>query len=599
VSQRFFSGSAARSGLVLLLASMSAQVFATPAAPATAAGLTTEGERSGFVSTGRYDELQPLIERFAQTYPQAVRLEKFGVSPEGRPMLAMVVSRTGVLSADEVRRRDVPVLLVQGGIHSGEIEGKDAGFIALRQMLEGQVAPHVLDKVVIVFVPVYNVDGHERFRAWNRPNQNGPAQMGQRATAQNLNLNRDYIKADAPETRAMLALVNRWDPIVTLDIHTTDGAKFQHDASLQMEPLHEGDPGLMRLGHRISDGLLAQLRKQGSRPLSFYPSLLEYDDPASGFADNVYSPRFSTGYFQLRNRYSILLETHSWKTYAQRVEISRNTIVDLASMAARDGTGWLQQAQAADQRASSGDPLRVPLDFKATEKFRTIDFLGYAYTRTPSDVSGGLWTRYDDSKPQVWKVPLYDEVVPTVSADAPGGGYIVPAAYAAEVAALLDVHGVHYERLEAARPGAAVDLFRATAAELAARTFESRQRVTVTGQWARASRDVPVGSLYVPVAQPKARLVVTLFEPLGPDSLLAWGMFNSSFQQQEYMEAYVAEAVAREQLRDPELAKAFQQRVADDAAFAASPQQRLAFFAKRHDSAEQALNLYPVYRVGK
>ncbi|WDS38084.1 M14 family metallopeptidase [Pseudoxanthomonas sp.] len=572
---------------------------ALAAAASASAGLTTEGERSGFIRTGRYDELQPLIERFAQAYPQAVRLETFGVSPEGRPLLAMVVSRTGVLSADQARRKDVPVLLVQGGIHSGEIEGKDAGFIALREMLEGKVAPKVLDQVVIVFVPVYNVDGHERFRAWNRPNQNGPAQMGQRATAQNLNLNRDYIKVDAPETRAMLDLVNRWDPIVTLDIHATDGAKFQHDASIQMEPLHEGDAGLMQLGQKISDGLLGQLRKQGSTPLPFYPSLLKNDDPTSGFADNVYLPRFSTGYFQLRNRYSILLETHSWKTYAQRVEIARNTIIDLASMAARDGARWLQQAQAADQLASSGAPLTVPLDFKATETFRTIDFLGYAYTRTSSDVSGGLWTQYDDSKPQVWKVPLYDKVVPTVSADAPGAGYIVPAAYAAKVADLLDAHGVRYERLEAARPGAPVEVFHAATVELAAKTFESRQRATVTGQWAGESRDVAVGSLYVPIAQPKARLVVTLFEPLGPDSLLAWGMFNSSFQQQEYMEAYVAEAVAREQLRDPEMAKAFQARLASDAAFAASPAQRLAFFARRHASAEPALNLYPVYRIAR
>lgn len=595
MSQRCFFGNALRACLVLLPASVSAQV---PAAPA-AAGLTTEGERSGWVRTGRYDELQPLIERFVQAYPQAVRMEQFGVSPEGRPMLAMVVSRTGVLGADQARRKDVPVLLVQGGIHSGEIEGKDAGFMALRQMLDGKAARGVLDKVVIVFVPIYNVDGHERFGAWNRPNQNGPAQMGQRATAQNLNLNRDYIKADAPETRAMLGLVNRWDPIVTLDIHATDGAKFQHDASLQMEPLHEGDATLMRTGRKISDGLLAQLRRQGSRPLPFYPSLRSDDDPASGFADNVYSPRFSTGYFQLRNRYGMLLETHSWKTYAQRVEIARNTIVDLASMAARDGASWLQQAQAADRLASSGAPLAVPLDFKATEKFRTIDFLGYAYTRTPSEVSGGLWTRYDDSKPQVWKVPLYDQVMPSVSADAPGGGYIVPAAYAAGIAALLDAHGVRYQRLATARADAPVEVFRAATAELAARTFESRQRVAVTGQWARQSREVPVGSLYVPVAQPKARLVVTLFEPLGPDSLLAWGMFNSSFQQQEYMEAYVAEAVAREQLRDPEVADAFRRRLASDAAFAASPAQRLAFFARRHASAEQALNLYPVYRIAK
>lgn len=572
---------------------------AMPVQAAQVEALRTEAERSGFVRTGRYAELAPLIAQFQARYPGAVREESFGTTPEGRPMLAMVVTRSGALTASEARARNLPVLLVQGGIHAGEIEGKDAGFIALRQMLEDKAGKDALEKVVIVFVPIYNIDGHERFHAWNRPNQNGPAEMGQRATAQNLNLNRDYIKQDAPESRAMLALVERWDPIVYLDIHATDGAKFQHDVAVQMEPLHEGDAALMKLGQGISDELLGQLRGQGSKPLPFYPTFLKRDDPSSGFADNVYSPRFSTGYFQLRNRYSILVETHSWKPYGERVQIARNIIVDLAGMAARQGARWLAEAKAADARAAQGAPLQVVLDWKPTERFRTIDFQGYAYTRTPSEVSGGTWTRYDDRKPQVWKVPLYDELVPAVSADAPAGGYIVPAAYAAQVAALLDLHGVRYERLQQARLQAQVESFRAQSVALAPTTFESRQRATVTGAWAPDTRDLLAGSLFVPVAQPRARLVVTLFEPLGPDSLLSWGQFNSSFQQQEYMEGYVAEEVARVQLRDPALAKAYQQRLDSDPAFAASPSERLKFFAKRHSSAEQALNLYPVVRVEK
>jgi hypothetical protein len=572
---------------------------AMPVGAAQVDALRTEAERSDFVRTGRYAELAPLIAQFQSRYPDAVREEQFGTTPEGRPMLAMVVTRSGALTAADARARDLPVLLVQGGIHAGEIEGKDAGFIALRQMLAGEAGTRALEKVVIVFVPIYNVDGHERFHAWNRPNQTGPAQMGQRATAQNLNLNRDYIKQDAPESRAMLSLVERWDPIVYLDIHTTDGAKFQHDVAVQMEPLHEGDAALMKLGQGISDDLLGRLRRQGSRPLPFYPTFLKRDDPSSGFADNVYSPRFSTGYFQLRNRYSILVETHSWKPYGERVRIARNIIVDLAEMAAREGQAWLVEAKAADARAAQGAPLHMVLDWKPSERFRTIDFQGYAYTRTPSDVTGGLWTRYDDTRPQVWKVPLYDELVPSAEADAPAGGYIVPAAYAAEVAALLDVHGVRYERLQQARAQAPVESFRAQTVTLAPTTFESRQRATVTGAWAADTRDLPAGSLFVPIAQPRARLVVTLFEPLGPDSLLAWGQFNSSFQQQEYMEGYVAEEVARVQLRDPAVAQAYQQRLDSDPAFAANASERLKFFARRHSSAEHALNLYPVVRVGR
>ena len=123
-------------------------------------------------------------------------------------MLALAVSRTGALSAEQAKKRGLPVLLIQGGIHAGEIDGKDAGFLALREALENKAAPGALDKQVLLFVPVFNVDGHERFGKWNRPNQRGPVEMGWRTTAQNYNLNRDYVKADAPEMQSMLALVN-------------------------------------------------------------------------------------------------------------------------------------------------------------------------------------------------------------------------------------------------------------------------------------------------------------------------------------------------------------------------------------------------------
>jgi len=130
-------------------------------------------------------------------------------------MVALVASRSGALTPEEARRRDLPVLLLQGGIHAGEIDGKDAGFVALRELLEDRVAPGALKAFVLVFVPVFNIDGHERFGPWNRPNQVGPQEMGWRATAQNLNLNRDYAKADAPEMRAMLRLLNSWIPCCT------------------------------------------------------------------------------------------------------------------------------------------------------------------------------------------------------------------------------------------------------------------------------------------------------------------------------------------------------------------------------------------------
>ena len=203
---------------------------ATAAAPND---LRTVSEQSGFKRTGRYDEVIDLCARFAAAYPDAVACEEFGRTPEGRPMLALVVSKSGARTAQAAHEQGIPVSLFQGGIHAGEIDGKDAGFLLLRELLQGKAGKGLLEKQVLVFVPVFNIDGHERFGAWNRPNQRGPEQMGWRTTAQNYNLNRDYLKADAPEMRAMLGLISRWDPLVYVDLHVTDGAKFEHDVAIR------------------------------------------------------------------------------------------------------------------------------------------------------------------------------------------------------------------------------------------------------------------------------------------------------------------------------------------------------------------------------
>ena len=336
-----------------LLAGLVAAMPAPDAAATTPADppLSTVAERSGFQRTGRYEETIELCAAFAQAYPDAVRCASFGTTPQGRPMQVLVATRSGAFDPDDAHARGLPVLLAQGGIHAGEIDGKDAGFLLLRQLLDGSALPGALDKLVFVFVPVFNVDGHENFRAWNRPNQRGPEEMGFRATAQRYNLNRDYMKADSAEMRAMLALVRRWDPLVTLDLHVTDGAKFRHDISITGEPVNAGDPGLRVAGRALRDGIAAKLRQQGSSPVVFYPSLAEQDDPAGGFVDEVYPPRFSHGYFPLRNRIGILVETHSWRTYPERVRATRNALMGAIALTVEHGDAWTALAAAADHAA--------------------------------------------------------------------------------------------------------------------------------------------------------------------------------------------------------------------------------------------------------
>ncbi len=577
---------------LLLAAALPAQALTT------IPPLQTLAENSGFQRTGRYAEVIGLCDTFARVHPEAVQCGEFGTTPEGRPMKHLVITTSGATTPALARERGIPVVLVQGGIHAGEIDGKDAGFLLLRQMFEGGAPAEVLDKVVWVFVPVFNVDGHERFGAWNRPNQRGPVEMGWRVTAQNLNLNRDYAKADSPEMQAMLALVAQWDPLAVVDLHATDGAQFEHDISITAEPVHAGDDALRAIGTAWRDGVIADLAAEGHLPVAFYPSFNDYEDPASGFTDAVAAPRFSTGYFWLRNRLGMLVETHSWRPYPQRVLSTRNTVLSVLQRVAANGPAWLAAVKAADTRAAALASQPVPLVWTATDAVRTIDFRGYAYTRTPSEISGAPMTRYDESTPTIWKVPLRDVLAPTWTATAPAAGYVVPAAHAAWVGEKLRQHGIEFRRLDAEVPGAAVETFRADTATFGTGSLESHQTLTVTGAWKPEAMTVPAGSLFVPIAQPKARLVLSLLEPQAPDSLLAWGRFNAHFERKEYMEAYVAEAVAREMLaKDPALQAEFDAKLAADPEFAKSPDQRLEFFYRRHTAWDEAFRLYPVMRT--
>ena len=566
--------------------------------------LITIAEQSGFRRTGRTDEVTRLCAAFAAAWPRAVRCLEFGRSAEGRTMRALVACRTDP--------RRVPVLMLQAGIHPGESDGKDAGFIALREMLGESAAPGALDRVAILFVPAFNLDGHERFGRWNRPNQNGPEEMGWRTTAQNLNLNRDYTKADAPEMRALLGLVREWDPLVCADLHVTDGADFQPDISLQAEPINQGDAQLFATGRELRDALIARLATQGSMPLPFYPDFGKPDDPASGFLLTVYSPRFSTGYFPQRNRFTVLVETHSWKDYATRVRATRNTIVDLAELVAEHGDNWREQTRQADAAAQRIAGSAVILDYSSgwregasgvslapgTSGGRMIDFPGYAYTREVSSITGEPVTVYDPKKPEIWHVPYRDQVEPSLTVKAPRSGYIVPVAWVGEVRERLTAHGVRSEPLPTAHPALAVETFRATSVHFATAPFEGRMRATMIGEWRSEHQDILAGALFVPIAQPLARLVMHLFEPQAPDSFAAWGFFNACFEQKEYMEEYVADQIARAMLvEQPGLKAQFERKLKEDPAFAASPRQRLDFFLSRHSSRDSRYNLYPVFRV--
>lgn len=584
-----------RNALNATLAVLAVPAVAQASPPADS--LRTTAERSNFVSTGRYDEVQRLCSEFASRWPAQARCFEFGRTPEGRPMLALAVSADGTLAPEQVRARHRPVLLFQAGIHAGEIDGKDAGFMVLRDLLTNPPAASPLASLTVVFVPVFNVDGHERFGAWNRPNQRGPAQMGWRATAQNLNLNRDYMKADAPEMQAMQRLLNDWDPLVYSDLHVTDGADFQHDVSITVSPEQEGDTEIAAAAARLRDAVIVDLNSHGSSALPYYPEFVIDDDPQSGFAVTPSLPRFSTGYRGLSNRMAVLVETHSWKDYATRVRIMRNYFQALLRLASTEAPHWQQQAVDADARAAALAAQSVPLAFANSDTVRSVPFRAYAYQRRPSAVSGALMTVYDPAKPVLLNLPMRDEVRVTQQANAPRAGYLIPAAYAAALTPKLRDHGIAFKVLNAAHANVALQSWRATAVKRAAETFEGHTMFTLTGNWANEARDLAAGSVFVPIAQAKARLIMSLLEPTAPDSYAAWGFFATAFERKEYMEPYVAEQVALQMLRDPAVNAAFIDKLATDKEFPRDADARLGFFYRRHPSWDERYDLYPVYRL--
>jgi hypothetical protein len=355
---------------------------------------------------------------------------------------------------------------------------------------------------------------------------------------------------------------------------------------------------LDEVARALSAAITARLTADGHLPLAFYPAFRADDDPASGFDTGDPPPRFSTGYTGARNRLGILVETHSWRTYQERAISTYRTLAAVVELAVSDAAAWQAACERADQAIArvSGTPVELLHTADATQH-REIEFRGYAYERVPSDVSGATWTRYDETRPQIWKVPLHDHLVPVITATPPAGGYIVDGGFAAAIAPLLDLHGVTYHRLHDEWPAVDLEAFHVSAVTFDP-PYEGRTRARLTGAWQREQRTYAKGAIYVPAGQAAGRLVLHLFEPASIDSLAQWGFFNTVFEVKEYMEGYVIEEVAREMLaKDPAVAKAWQEALAADPELAKSPQRRLEWFYRRHPAWDARRNVLPVYRI--
>jgi murein tripeptide amidase MpaA len=574
----------------------------------------TPAEASDYRTTPDYAATMAYLERIAAAAPGQVRIENFGKTGEGRDLKIVIASKDGVFDPAAIHASGRAILLVQNAIHAGEMDGKDSCLALLRDIVQDQNgAKRLLDHVVFVFIPVYNLDGHERRSAYNRINQNGPEAMGWRGNATNNNLNRDYMKADQPETRAFLKMFHRWMPDFFVDDHVTDGADFQYDVTFYADPTQDVAPGIARwLRDDVTPELERQVNAAGHVAFPSLVDLQDETDPAKGIAMFGNPPRFSTGQMILENRPGLLVEMHMLKDYKTRVTGNFAILRALLEVLNRDAAKLIALNKEADAAATQlgAHPLsneKFPLALGPGSDTTPVVFRGYQFKRALSEVSGAMWISYTH---EPWNVTLPLAGADKVAASTtPPAAYIIPPQWT-HVIDVLAAHDVIMSRTSAAWTGK-VERYRCSGMEWQGPPFEGRHPLFAGegagaqpgrfGQCTPATEEMsfPAGSVIVALNQRLSKVAIHWLEPEAPDSAVRWGFFDSVFEQREYGESYVLEKLARENLaKDPALKADFEHRIQADPRFEASPRARLEFFYDRSPwGVANRVGEYPVGRL--
>jgi len=539
---------------------------------------------------------------FAQKLDKAsdkVFYKSFGKSGEGRDLPLLIVSDGKITTPEQAKKSGKAVILIQAGIHSGEIDGKDAGFALIRDIVITKTRADLLKENILLFVPIYNVDGHEMSSPYNRINQNGPDEMGWRATSAGLNLNRDYMKADAPETRAFLKLWNEWKPDFFFDLHVTDGADFQYNITYEYAHFQEVSPFVKDWMNAHFDGKIkAEVEKEGNL-LTHY---LEFGgrEVTSGIYTFIATPRFATGYAALRNRPGLLIETHSLKPYKSRVRGTYDVLWKTLEEINQSKASLFEANKKADEetvnRGKTYDANRqFPLQIGLTDKSEPFDLKAVDYKFEDSAISGGKKLVYG-TQPKTVTVKKFDEGKITSSV-APPLFYIIPPQWQ-DAIERLEAHGVRFERLKN-ESMIEIESYRLTDPKWSNAPFENRLTLSYKAVPIREVRKFPVNSVIVPLDQEAANVIIHLLEPNSNDSLLYWGFFNSIFEMKEYFSDYIMEKIAAEMLaKDADLRKEFEEKLKDET-FAKSARARLQFFYQRSPYSDKRIGVYPIGRITK
>ena len=494
----------------------------------------TRAERSRFTETARHADVVQFIDSL-KLLGARMHVGSLGRSTQGRDIPYVVASRPLVTTPAQAKRLHRPIVFVQGNIHGGEVEGKEALLAIVRDLLVER-GPNVLDSIVLVAVPLYNPDGNERVgpQERNRREQNGPAVVGERANADTLDLNRDYVKAEAPETRGALAFFAEWEPDLFVDLHTTDGS-FHGFALTYAPPLN---PASIVSGPYARDTLLATVRRRmraDYRIETFdYGNFVHQDSLERGWYTYDHRPRFGTNYYGLRGRPAVLVEAYSHDPFERRVAATYAFLQELLSLVAEEGDELLEAVAEAERRTTGWGtlpassprlPVRAELVTVRREPVRAEIMERAADSAvTEPGVPRGLRRtgRYRTAT-----IPIYDRFGGTLFRT-------IPHAYAfgadqAAAAERLHRHGLFVEKLDVPLE-LELEQFTIDSVVRGARAFQKHQEVRLEGTWRREKRTLPPGTFVVRTGQPLAVLALYLLEPESDDGLVTWNLFDPALR---------------------------------------------------------------------
>lgn len=547
----------------------------------------TFSEKSGLTATPNYQQTMQYTKRLLKS-DNRLQLVTLGTSPQGRDIVMLVASKDGAKDAVSLTKNNKPTLLIQAGIHSGEIDGKDAGLMLLRDIVHGGKG-HYLDSVNILFVPILNVDGHERISEFNRVNQRGPGNMGWRTNSLNLNLNRDYSKLETIELRAVIEAINQWQPSLYYDVHVTDGEDYQYDITYGYNVPYGESPNIAAwLDSYLKPTVNKALKDKGhlGGPLTFGIDSKEFSKGIVGWSA---SPRFSNGYGDYRNLPTVLVENHSLKPYKQRVLGTYVLLESTLQILTQHGKGLIEATNKDKSRRPSEIVVAWDVNFDKPQK---MDFYGMDYEKKNDKLTGLDFIAWKGKAKLYEQLPVFvmNKVKQKVAVPQ---FYWIPEQYHTVIERLKS-HGILMTQLEENKTKNVIQLI-SQDHKLSDNIFESRQMVDSKFISKLKRMEIEEGTYQVATDQELGRLAVALLDPRAPDSFFAWGYFNSMFQRTEYIESYAMIPMAKLLFeRQPNLLKEYEKLKETNKAFAADQKQQFEWIYRHSPFYDEQYLKYPV-----